>query len=229
MSVEERRGFYRDRVDVPGTLYLNATDELRRPCRIVNLGGGGCEIELQMTQPVAVDSFHELRFSLPNRPGALVFDCELVAVEDLPSGQTQRLHARFVQPRPGYQDSVINYVHNRRHLDKAGYKVAMPVCMDPLRGSSRSESCMGMTVEAGRTYALAEFNRFTTPIGADVRATFLGPRIINETSLDAKVDDLTRTLRGFKVRLSFEEPTEQVMEFVRKHYAPKAKRVSPAR
>jgi hypothetical protein len=228
MSVVERRKFHRDRVDVPANLYLDGTDGARRPCRIVSLGGGGCALEIDTAETITDDLLHELRFSLPNRPEPVVFDCRLVDTLAYPGGDKQRLHLSFWQPRPGFQDSVINYVQNHKHLDKSGYKVSMPVWLDPLRGS-RAETAMGMTVEAGRTHAVVDCNRSTPTLGATVRATFLAPRIIHETSVNAEIEEMTRTMRGFRVRLAFEEPTEQVVEFVRRHYGAKSRPAALAR
>ncbi|HLG69388.1 MAG TPA: PilZ domain-containing protein [Chloroflexota bacterium] len=223
--IQERRKFFRERVDLAATLYLNSSDDLRRACRIVDLGGGGGQLEISSQVGVAPEILHELHFDLPNRAG-IVFSCELVAMEDRMADDVQWLHMRFVRPLPGYQDSVISYVQNRKHLEKAACKVAMPVCMDPMKAATgRGESCLGMTIEAGRTYAVAEFRKPTPPAGSDVMATFLGPRIIKETSVPATVEDVTRTLTGFRLRLAFGEPTDQVLDFARRYYAPK-KRVS---
>lgn len=225
MTVNERRRFFRERVDLDATLYVNSSDEMRRSCRLVDLGGGGGQIEISSAVAIDPDGLHEVHFSLPNRPAGISFSCELVALEERMADDRTLLHMRFVKPLPGYQDSVISYVQNRKHLEKNACKVAMPVCMDPTKTVARGESCLGMTIEAGRTYAVAEFRKPTPPVGSDVLATFLGPRIIKETSVGAKVEDVTRTLTGFRLRLAFDQPTDQVLDFARRYYAPK-RRVS---
>ncbi len=208
-------------MDLAATLYLNSSDDLKRACRLVDLGGGGGQIELRESIGFDPDALHELRFDLPNRPSGVTFSCEIVAAEEPAADDWLRLHMRFVRPLPGYQDSVISYVNNRKHLEKNACKVNMPVCMDPLKSVARGDSCLGMTIEAGRTYAVAEFRKPTPPVGSDVLATFLGPRIIKETSVGATVDDVTRTLTGYRLKLTFAEPTDRVMDFARKYYAPK--------
>lgn len=199
---------------------MSSSDDVRRRCRILDIGGGGAQLELASSLGLDPEILHELHFDLPNRSG-VVFSCELMALEDRVADDRVSLHMRFVNPLPGFQDSVISYVNNRKHLDKNACKVTMPVCMDSLKVGARGDSCLGMTIEAGRTYAVAEFRKPTPPVGADVLATFLGPRIIKETSVGAKVEDVTRTLTGFRLRLAFAEPTDQVLDFARRYYAPK--------
>ncbi|MDE3078050.1 MAG: PilZ domain-containing protein, partial [Chloroflexota bacterium] len=74
----ERRRFFRVEVDIPATLFLLASDDMRRTCRIFNLSGSGCALLLPSLEPISEEATHQVRFELPNKSDALYFDCQLV-------------------------------------------------------------------------------------------------------------------------------------------------------
>ncbi|HEX6511647.1 MAG TPA: PilZ domain-containing protein, partial [Chloroflexota bacterium] len=106
----ERRRWVRIRVDIPATLYLQSSDDLRRQCKMFSLAGGGCALYVPSLEPLPIEATHQLRFELPSRPEALFFDCQMVDVQTDRDEKGQIVRLAFVNPRPGYQDAIISYI-----------------------------------------------------------------------------------------------------------------------
>ena len=221
----ERRAYFRIQVDIPATLFLQASDDMRRACRLFSLGGGGCGIYVATLEPLPLEASHELRFELPNRSEALYFECQIVALAEDKEGKGQLLHVAFVNPRPGYQDAVISYLQNRKRFERTAYKVAMPVSLEAQTGLRQFVPYKGTTIEAGREYALLELGRLQLAVTSEVVATFLGPKFRDEIFLAATITKVDRNpaTGGYKVRIMFNAASDQMLDFIRRQYGAKAK------
>lgn len=193
--------------------------------RIFSLGGGGCGIYIPSLEELPIEATHQIRFELPSRPEALFFDCQMVDVESDKDDQGQIVRLAFVHPRPGYQDAVVSYIQNRERFDKVAFRVAMPISIEAQSGLRQFVPYKGTTVEAGRDYALSDHPKFLLGIGAHVVATFLGPKFRDEIFLPAEVAKLEHnpSTGSYRVRISFDAPSDQMVEFIRKQYAGKFK------
>ena len=215
----------RIKLDIPATLYLQSSDDLRRTVRMFSLGGGGCGVYLPSLEELPLEATHQIRFELPSRSDALFFDCQMVKVETDEKEQGQVVRLAFIHPRAGYQDAVISYIQNRERFDRVAFKVAIPVAVEAQSGLRQFVPYKGMTAEAGRDYALCEMPKFLLGIGAHVVATFLGPKFRDEIFLPAEVAKLEHNPSNgsYKVRLSFDAPSDQMVEFIRRQYVGKFK------
>lgn len=223
----ERRAYFRIPVDIAGTLFLQASDDMRRACRIFNLSGGGCGIFTGTLEPLPLEATHEIRFELPNRSEPLYFQCQIVGVKEDREGKGQYVRLAFIDPRPGYQDAVISYIQNPKRWDRQAFKVAMPVSLEAQTGLRQFVPYKGITVEAGREYALCDLQRFQLAVTSEVVATFLGPRYRDEIFLPATVTKVDRNpMGGYKVRILFAVPSDQMLDFIRRHYGAKAKAIT---
>jgi hypothetical protein len=227
-QVRERRKLVRIPVDIGATLFLQSSDDMRRTCRIFNLGGGGCGLYVASLEPFATEPTHQIRFELPNRSEALYLDCAIVDMSPDKEEKGQYLHLTFVNPRPGYQDAVISYVQNPKRWDQKAFRVAIPVSMEAQTGLRQFVPYKGTTIEAGRTYALCELSRFQLAVTSEVVVTFLGPKFRDEIFLPATVSKVDRNpaTGGSKVRVDFNTPSDEMLDFIRRHYGAKAKPVT---
>ncbi|MBV8087091.1 MAG: PilZ domain-containing protein [Chloroflexi bacterium] len=225
MQPRERRRFPRTQVDIPATLFLHASDDMRRACRIQSLSGGGVGIYVATLEPLPVDASHEIRFELPNRSEALFFECAIVDAYEDKEGKGQIVHLTFTNPRAGYQDAVINYMQNRKRFDRAAFRVAMPVSMEAQTGLRQFVPYKGTTIEAGREYAVCDLQKFQLAVTSEVVATFLGPKFRDEIFLSATVTKVDRNpaTGTVKVRIEFQPASDQMLDFIRRHYGAKAK------
>jgi c-di-GMP-binding flagellar brake protein YcgR len=221
----ERRAYVRIQLDIPATLYLQSSDDLRRTVRMFSLGGGGCAVYLPSLEELPLEATHQIRFELPSRTDALFFDCQMVHVETDKDEKGQYIRLAFVQPRAGYQDAVVSYIQNRERFDRVAFKVAMPISVEAQQGLRQFVPYKGTTIEAGRDYVLADMAKFQLGIGSAVVATFLGPKFRDEIFLPAEVAKLEYNPANgsYKVRISFNAPSDQMVEFIRKQYAGKFK------
>ena len=224
----ERRQYVRITLDIAGTFFLQQSDDMRRTCRVVSLGGGGCAIYIATLEQLPLEATHEIRFELPNRSEALFFDCVIVNLSLDKDEKGQYVHLAFVQPRRGYQDAVISYIQNRKRFDRAAFKVAMPVSLEAQSGLRAFVPYKGTTIEAGRDYALCELNRLQLAVTSAVVATFLGPKFRDEIFLPATVTKVERNpaTNGYKVRIEFNEPSDQMLDFIRRQWGAKAKPIT---
>src|SRR5579883_470665 len=224
----ERRSWVRNQLDIPATLYLQSSDDLRRTVRMFNLGGGGCAVYLNSLEQVPIEATHQIRFELPSKSEALFFDCQVVHLETDKDEKGQILRLAFVSPRPGYQDAIIAYIQNRKRYDSVAFKVAMPVAIEAQSGLRQFVPYKGMTLEAGRTYALCEMEKFQLAPTSVVIATFLGPKFRDEIFLPAEVTKTERNPANnhYRVRIAFEQPSDAMVEFIRKQYAGKFKAIT---
>lgn len=221
----ERRQYVRIQLDIPATLYLQSSDDLRRTVRMFSLGGGGCGVYIPSLEELPLEATHQIRFELPSRPEALFFDCQMVFVETDKDEKGQIVRLAFVHPRPGYQDAVVSYIQNRERFDKVAFKVVMPIAIEAQSGLRQFVPYKGTTVEAGRTYALSEHAKFLLSIGTPVVATFLGPKFRDEIFLPAEVAKLEHNPSNgsYRVRIAFNTASDDMVEFIRKQYAGKFK------
>jgi hypothetical protein len=223
----ERRAYFRIQLDVPATLYLQSSDDLRRQCRMFSLGGGGCGVYVPTLEPLPVEATHQIRFELPSRADALFFDCQMVYVETDRDEKGQVVRLAFVNPRPGYQDAVISYIQNRERFDRVAFKVAMPVAVEAQSGLRQFVPYKGTTIEAGRDYALCDMAKFQLAVSAEVVATFLGPKFRDEIFLAAEVSKVERNSANgnYRVRILFNAPSEQMVDFIRRQWVGKFKAI----
>ncbi|MHB8619968.1 MAG: PilZ domain-containing protein [Chloroflexota bacterium] len=222
----DQRRYFRASVDLPATLFLSASDDMRRTCRIFNLSGSGLALRVASLEPISADATHEIRFELPNRSEALYFECQVVYVTEDEGAGTQDLRLRFIDPRPGNQDAVISYLQNRKRFDRSAFKVAMPVSMEAQTGIRQFVPYRGTTVEVGKEYALCEMASFGLAVTSEVVATFLAPGYRDEIFLQAGVTKVERTGFGsYRVRILFQAPSDPMLDFIRRHYAAKAKAI----
>jgi hypothetical protein len=221
----ERRAYVRIRLDIPATLYLQSSDDLRRTVRMFSLGGGGCGIYLASLEELTLEATHQIRFELPSRSDALFLDCQMVQVETDKDEQGQVVRLAFIQPRAGYQDAVVSYIQNRERFDRVAFKVTMPIAIEAQSGLRQFVPYKGTTLEAGRDYALCEMPKFLLGIGSHVVATFLGPKFRDEIFLPAEVAKLEYNPANgrYRVRIAFDAPSDQMVEFIRKQYVGKFK------
>src|SRR5579862_9797063 len=221
----ERRKYYRANVDIAATLYLQQSDDMRRTGRLISLGGGGCALYIATLEPLPLEATHEIRFELPSRADALYFDCLIVNVALDKDEKGQYLHLAFVEPRPGYQDAVISYLQNRKRFDRAAFRVAMPVSLEAQSGLRAFVPYKGTTIEAGRDYALCDMAKLQITHDSPVVATFLGPKFRDEIFLPATIIKVERNPAsvGYRVRVEFSAPSDQMLDFIRHHWAAKAK------
>lgn len=221
----ERRTFPRITLDVPGTLFLQQSDDMRRTCRVLSLGGGGCGIYLATLEQLPLEATQQIRFELPSRNEALFFDCLIVNVALDKDEKGQYVHLAFVNPRSAYQDAIISYIQNRKRFDRVSFRVAMPVSLEAQGGLRAFVPYKGTTVEAGRDYALCELAKLLLPVATPVVATFLGPKFRDEIFLPATIGKIDRNPanNNYRVRIDFNEPSDQMLEFIRHHWGAKAK------
>ena len=221
----ERRSYVRIQLDIPATLYLQSSDDMRRTVRMFSLGGGGCGIHLPSLEDLPLEATHQIRFELPSRSEALFFDCQMVKVETDDKETRQTVRLAFVHPRPGFQDAVVSYIQNRERFDKVAFRVTMPISIEAQMGLRQFVPYKGTTVEAGRDYALSEMAKFQLGIGSHVVATFMGPKFRDEIFLPAEVAKLEHNPANgsYRVRIAFEAPSDRMVEFIRKQYAGKFK------
>ena len=224
----ERRHYVRTRMDIPTTVYLQSSDDLRRQCRMFSLGGGGCAVYMPSMEQLPLDATHQIRFELPNRPEALFFDCQMVQVEADKDEKGQVIRLAFLNPRVGYQDAIISYLQNRKRYDSVAFKVAMPVSLEAQGGRRAFVPYKGTTIEAGREYAVCELPKFLLAVSSQVVATFMGPRFRDEIFLPAEITKVERnpTNNNYRVRMMFEAPSDQMVEFIRKQYVGKFKPIT---
>ncbi|MFI5269861.1 MAG: hypothetical protein ACHQ7M_20985, partial [Chloroflexota bacterium] len=52
----ERRAYVRIQLDIPATLYLQSSDDLRRTVRMFSLSGGGCGIYRPSLEALALEA-----------------------------------------------------------------------------------------------------------------------------------------------------------------------------
>lgn len=214
-------------VDVPGKLFLRASDDLRRDCRIVNLSGGGCAVRLYSLEPIPDDVDHHIRFELPNRPMPLDFDCRLIGVDEAEEEIAQELRFEFVTPRTGNQDAIISYLQNRKRFEHTSFRVAMPVALEAQTGLRQFVPYRGETSEVGKDYAICELTKFGLTVSSEVVATFRGPKFRDEIFFPALVTKVDRGMRGgYRVRVLFEQSSDAMLEFIRRHYHGKAKPIA---
>jgi acyl-CoA hydrolase len=225
MQPRERRHFPRIQVDIPGILFLNASDDMRRACRVVSLGAGGAAVYVATLEPLPLEATHELRFELPNRSEALFFECAIVDRAEDKEGKGQHVHLHFTNPRAGYQDAVVNYMQNRKRFDRAAFRVTMPVSMEAQTGLRQFVPYKGTTLEAGREYALCDLQKFQLAVTSEVVVTFLGPKFRDEIFLPATVTKVDRNpaTGTVKVRVEFNPASDQMLDFIRRYYGAKAK------
>jgi hypothetical protein len=221
----ERRTYVRIQLDIPATLYLQSSDDLRRTVRMFSLSGGGCGVYVPSLENLPLEATHQIRFELPSRSDALFFDCQMVYVETDKEEKGQVVRLAFVHPRAGYQDAVVSYIQNRDRFDRVAFKVAMPIAIEAQAGLRQFVPYKGTTVEAGRDYALSEMPKFQLGIGSRIVATFLGPKFRDEIFLPAEVAKLEYNPANgsYKVRIAFDAPSDQMVEFIRKQYVGKFK------
>ncbi len=226
-QARERRGWVRIQIDIPATVYLQSSDDMRRTVRMFSLGGGGCGVYLSSLEQLPLEATHQIRFELPSRPEALFFDCQIVAVETDKNEEGQIVRLAFLNARPGYQDAIISYIQNRKRFDSAAFKVTMPVSLESQGGLRQFIPYKGTTLECGRTYALCELEKFQLAPTSQVIATFLGPKFRDEIFLPAEVMRIERNPNNnhYKVRIRFDPPSEAMVEFIRKIYAGKFKAI----
>jgi hypothetical protein len=107
------------------------------------------------------------------------------------------------------------------------FKVTMPISIEAQSGLRQFVPYKGTTIEAGRAYALSEMPKFQLGIGARIVATFLGPKFRDEIFLPAEVAKLeyNPTNGSYKVRIAFDAPSDQMVEFIRKQYVGKFKAI----
>ncbi|MDE3077507.1 MAG: PilZ domain-containing protein [Chloroflexota bacterium] len=223
----ERRQFFRMNVEVPATLFLRASDDLRRDCRIVNLSGGGCVVHLYSLEPIPDDVTHHIRFELPNRPLPLDFDCRLISAREAELEIAQELRFEFAAPRRGNQDAVIAYLQNRKQFERTSFRVAMPVALEAQTGLRQFVPYRGETTEVGKDYAICELTKFGLTVSSEVVATFRGPKFRDEIFFSALVTKVDRGMRGgYRVRVLFEQSGDAMVEFIRRHYHGKAKPIA---
>jgi hypothetical protein len=192
---------------------------------MVSLGGGGCAVYMPSMEPLPLEATHQIRFELPSRADALFFDCQMVNVRPDREEKGQTIHLAFLNVRPGYQDAIISYIQNRKRYDSAAFKVAMPVALEAQSGLRQFVPYKGTTIEAGREYALCDMQKFQLAVTSEVVATFLGPKFRDEIFLAATVGKVERNpvTGGYKVRVDFNTPSDQMLDFIRRQYAGKAK------
>ncbi len=224
----ERRQYVRIRLDIPATLYLQSSDDLRRQCHMFSLGGGGCAVYMPSLEPLPLEATHQIRFELPNRTEALYFDCVMVHVEPDKDEKGQIIRLAFVEPRLGYQDAIISYIQNRERYDRVAFRVAMPVTLEAQGGLRAFVPFKGTTIEAGRDYALCDMPKFLLAAHTHVVATFLGPKFRDEIFLPAEVQKVERnpTNNNYRVRILFEAPSDQMVDFIRRVWAGKFKPIT---
>ncbi len=223
--LRERRRYFRAQVDIPATLYLQASDDMRRTCRVFSLGGGGVGIYIATLEELPLAATHEIRFELPSRPDALFFECQIVQVVPDKEEKGQVVRLAFIEPKPGYQDAVISYIQNKERYDRSAFKVAMPVSLEAQTGLRQFVPYKGTTVEAGRQYALCELSKFGLATTSEVVATFLGPKFRDEIFLQATVSKVDRNpmTNSYRVRIDFHQPSDEMLDFIRRHYGGKSK------
>jgi PilZ domain len=224
----ERRQFPRTTLDIPGTLFLQQSDDMRRTCRVLSVGGGGCAIYLATLEELPLQATHEIRFELPSRNEALFFDCVIVNIAPDKDEKGQYVHLAFVNPRSGYQDAIVAYINNRKRFDRVSFRVAMPVSVEAQGGLRAFVPYKGTTVEAGRDYALCDMAKLLLPVSTPVIATFLGPKFRDEVFLPATIGKIERnpTNNNYRVRVDFNAPSDQMVEFIRHHWGAKAKPIT---
>ena len=193
-----------------------------------SLGGGGCGVYIPSMEPLPLEATHQIRFELPNRNEALFFDCVMVKVEPDKDEKGQIVRLAFVEPRLGYQDAIISYIQNRKRFDSVAFKVAMPVALEAQGGLRAFVPYKGTTLEAGREYALCDMPKFLLPARSHVVATFLGPKFRDEIFLAAEVTKVERnpTNTNLRVRIMFEAPSDQMVDFIRRVYVGKFKPIT---
>lgn len=224
----ERRAWVRIKLDIPALLYLQSSDDLRRTVRMFSLGGGGCGVYMSSLEEVPIEATHQIRFELPSKNEALFFDCQIVAMETDKDEKGQIIRLAFLNARPGYQDAIISYIQNRKRYDSVAFKVAMPVSLEAQGGLRAFVPYKGTTLEAGRTYALCELEKFLLAPTSQVVATFLGPKFRDEIFLPAEVARVQRNPQNnhYRVRIEFENGSDQMVEFIRKLYVGKFKPIT---
>src|SRR5438067_7615894 len=207
----ERRQSVRTTLDIPGTFFLQQSDDMRRTCRVLSVGGGGCAIYLATLEALPLEATHEIRFELPSRTEALYFDCVIVNVSPDKDEKGQFVHLAFVNARRGHQDAIISYIQNRKRFDRVTFRVAMPVSLEAQGGLRAFVPYKGTTLEAGRDYALCELPKILLPVETPVIATFLGPKFRDEVFLPGTIGKLERNTsnNNYRVRVDFNAPSDQ--------------------
>ncbi|HUZ78598.1 MAG TPA: PilZ domain-containing protein [Chloroflexota bacterium] len=226
-SGAERRRFYRAKVVIPATLFLEANEDMRRTCEIFDLSGSGCALRYRSMEPVPDIPTHHLRFELPNRSLPVDFDCELVGAKETPNEIAQDLRFHFVNPRPGDQDAIISYLQNRKRFERTSFRVAIPVSIEAQGGLHQFVAYRGETSEVGRDYAICEMPKFPLAVSQDVVATFRGPKFRDEIFFQGVVLKVDHTARGgYRTRVELERTGDGMVDFVRKLYRAKAKPIA---
>ncbi len=230
MAIEHKtaqhRGFFREDVDIPATLFLLASDDMRRTVKIVNLSGSGCAVRINSLEPISLENTHQIRFELPNKSEALYFDCQLIRAVEVEAEGGQDLFFHFVEPQRAFQDTVISYLNNKKRYERTAWRVAIPVTIASQTGLRAFKPYKGTTVEAGRLYAVCEFKVFELATSSEAVVTFTAPGYRDDIFFISTISKVDHTPAGYKVRVQFDSAGDKMLDFIRKYYGAKAKPIN---